>query len=290
MAKKIQYKFPGRVSTFFFLSVIWLAFSTFDGPPTDLEKLRLNGKVKSLHETRINEVQPGDSAQSGEVTYKKLSKFSAQGFESEKIIYNNNGKSSKIHYVFDSRGYPVGLKEYTETGDLWLNVLYILDEEGNKLEAEFDWTSKRGYDEIREKSEQLYELLDRNPWDRIVYDNDYRGFHLEEKYMKANGTTLFRFTFKYDLHGNKVEMIYFNSKGRTSWETKYKYDRNNQLVKSIIYKSNRVAAVSTYTYKYDAHGNWVNRLEKRDVNYNILTANLEEGNFLTKREIEYYPE
>ena len=97
---------------------------------------------------------------------------------------------------------------------------------------------------------------------------------------------LFKFSYRYDIHGNKVEMPYFNSRGRTSWDTKYHYDQNDILVESIVFKSNRVAAISKYTYQYDSKGNWVNRLENREVNYNILTASLVEGNFVIRREIE----
>jgi hypothetical protein len=84
-------------------------------------------------------------------------------------------------------------------------------------------------------------------------------------------------------------MTFFNSKGRTSWVTKYKYDRYHHLVKSIVYKSNRVAATSLYTYEYDETGNWTKRNEERKVNYNILTSSLIEGSFYIQREIEYYP-
>jgi hypothetical protein len=238
----------------------------------------------------MSALEPGDISGKGEVTYKKLSKFNPEGFESEAVIYNNNGKSSKVYYLFDTAAYPVGLKEYTEDGNLWLTVSYKLDERGNRLEAQFDWQAKGGYDEIREKSEQLYELLDRSPWDRVEYTNDYRGFPREERYLKADGRELFKFTYKYDIQGNRTEMTYLNSKGRTTWEMKYKYDRDHHMISSTIYKSNRVAAVSKYTYTYDSRGNWISRLEKRDVIYNILTAHLEEGNFLTERVIEYYPD
>jgi hypothetical protein len=281
-------RIPAIILAISFVLLASMAAEDPVGPLTDVERLELEGPVRSLLETRRNAVASAGNAANGEVTYKKLTSFNTDGFATECVIYNNNGRSSRMEYVFDTAVYPVGLKEYTEDGTLWLTLTYKLDDKGNKLEAEFDWLNKAAYDEIREKSEQLYELLDRNPWDRIIYENDYRGFPREERYLKNDGRLLFKFTYKYDVRGNKTEMIYFNSKGRTSWETKYKHDRQDRMKESTIYKSNRVAAKSKYTYTYDEYGNWVSRLEERNVTYNILTANLEEGYFLTERKIEYY--
>jgi hypothetical protein len=280
-----------------FLGRIWITLSictlltgsmVHEEPVSDLERRSLKGKVKSVLETRMNGKITGGKAESGTITYKKLSKFTPEGFEYETVIYTNNGKSSQIEYQFNTDGFPAGLNEYKDDGTLWLSVTYKLDDEGNKLEANFNWPGKGGYDEIREKSEQLYEVLNRNPWSRIIYSNDFRGFPVEEKYLRDDSTVLFKFAYRYNIQGKRKEMTYFNSRGRTSWETKYKYDRSNQLVKSIVYKSNRVAATSTYTYNYDENGNWIRREEKRDVNYNILTSNLVEGSFYIERVIEYY--
>lgn len=269
--------------------IILAGFASTDEPVSDCERSRLKGDVKSILETRLNGVDIGDTLARGEITFKKLTKYNNKGFTTEAVIYNNNGKSSILSYKFDTAGYQTGLDEYTEDQTHWLSVEYKLDPSGNKLEAIFDWLGKGGYDEIREKTEQLYEVIDRNPWDRVIYKNDYRGFHLEEVYMKNSGKKLFKFRHRYDILGNRIEMIYYNSKGRTSWETKYKYDRNNHLVESILFKSNRVAAISKFTYEYDPEGNWIRRVEERKVHYNILTAHLVEGTFVTEREIEYYP-
>lgn len=258
-------------------------------PLTDLERQGLKGKVKSVLESRKSGFIPGENGSEGTVTYMKLSKYNEQGFETEVIIYNNNGKSSRVYFVFDTAGYPVGLNEYTDDGTLWLSVKYQVDKEGNKLQGDYEWLTKGGFDEIREKSELLYEVIDRHPWDKVIYTNDYRGFHLEESYRKNDGNELFKFAYRYNIHGNRSEMIYYNSKGRTSWETKFKYNRDHVLTESTVYKSNRIAARSAYTYSFDANGNWTRRHEKREVVYNILTTSLTGGDFLTERQFEYYP-
>jgi len=256
---------------------------------TDLQKQNVKGKVKSILEIRQGNTNSEDSSASAGVTYEKLSRYNIDGFEVETSILNNLGRTSTVSHLFDTAGYKIGLREYTQDGTLWLTVTYKLDENGSRLEAVYDWMGKGGFDEMREKSEQLYEVLDRNAWDKVLYKNDYRGMPLEEKYLRKDGSLLFKFTYRYDVLGRKTEMNYFNSKGRTSWETKYRYDKNGNLSESTVYKSNRVAARSEYSYQFDVNGNWTNRVEVRKVNYNILTSNLVEGKFVIERNIEYFP-
>jgi YD repeat-containing protein len=268
-----------------------LIFVGFIGPEkntNDLDRLRLKGPVKSVRETGMAMVESDSLVVGSKITYDELSGFNHEGFESSTTIYKEGKIYSQVRFSFDTAGNPAGLQEFTEAGTLWLSVSYKLDKDGYRIGAVYDWPEKRGYDEIREKSDQLYEVLDRHPWDLVLYQNDYRGFPVEEKYLHSGGDMLFRFNYRYDIKGNKVEMTYYNFKGRTSWETKYKYDREGNLVESTIYKSNRVAAMSTYTYSIDSYGNWVTRTEKRKVEYNILTASLEAGTFVIRREIEYY--
>ena len=88
--------------------------------------------------------------------------------------------------------------------------------------------------------------------------------------------------------GNRLESAYFHGNGRLSWLTKCKYDRYNNLIESRVYKSNRIAVLSRYNYRFDATGNWVVRNENRKVYVNILTAGLERANTVTERIIEYY--
>lgn len=289
MSVSKEYQGPG-VFIFYIAAFLLLpGFLVPDGIITDLEKNQLKGKVWTVREIRHSEAISKGSQSAVETTYQRISKFNEEGFETEISIINNHGKSSSVEYLFDTAGYKTGLKEYTQDGTLWLTVTYNLDQKGHRVQAIYDWMEKGGYDEIREKSEQLYEVLDRHPWEKVLYKNDYRGMPLEEKYLRADGSLLFKFTYRYDVLGRKTEMNYFNNKGRTSWETKYKYDKQGNLSQSTVFKSNRVASVSEYTYQFDEYGNWVVRTEVRKVNYNILTSNLVEGKFTVERSIEYYP-
>jgi hypothetical protein len=268
--------------------LMFFGFTFQEKKTNDLDRLRLKGPVKSMQETWSSETGDGEQGNNSEITYKKVSRFNIDGYESQTTIYKEGNVYSQVRFSFDTAGNPAGLREFTPAGTLWLTVSYKLDDEGYKTEASYNWPEKRGYDELREKSEQLYEVLDRHPWDQVLYKNDYRGFPLEEKYLKSDGDMLFKFSYRYDFKGNKVEMTYYNFRGHTSWETKDKYDWYGNLVESTVYKSNRVAAKSVYAYAFDVYGNWVTRTEKREVEVNILTASLKAGTFVIRRDFEYY--
>ena len=122
----------------------------------------------------------------------------------------------------------------------------------------------------------------------MIYKSEYRGYCIEENYLKADSSLSFKFVAKYDFRGNKLESGYYHGNDRLSWMSKYKYDRYDNLIESRVYKSNRIAVLSEYKYKFDAVGNWVIRNEEREVHVNILTAGLERANTVTERKIEYY--
>lgn len=278
-----------KTALFLILPLMFIGFTEPEKKANDLERHRLKGKVKSVMETSMIISQTGDATAAGQVTYKKLALYNPDGFMTHATFYLAGGDFSFIEYHFDTAGNQTGFQEYTNDGTLWSDVTYKLDEHGLHTEAVYDWLEKKGYDELREKTDQLYEVLDRNPWDRVIYTYDYRGFPLEEKYLRESDDLLFKFSYRYDIRENKVFMTYYNYKGRTTWETKYKYDRKDELTGSNVFKSNRIAAESVYSYQYDAQGNWIKRTEQRKIHVNILTASLKGGTFEVQRIIEYYP-
>jgi hypothetical protein len=123
---------------------------------------------------------------------------------------------------------------------------------------------------------------------KAIFKNEYRGFCTEEYYLRPDSTLSFKFISKYDFHGNKLETGYFHGSGRLSWMTKNKYDRYDNMIESRVYKSNRIAVITNYTYQFDAIGNWTYRKDQREVHVNILTEGLERADMVDERQIEYY--
>jgi len=255
---------------------------------TDLERLGVKGKVRLILETKYIIFDEGGDNVQDKIILSKQTIYNPDGYEAGIITYQNGEIASSSHYVFDGEGKQTELKEYKPDGTLRHTVTYKYDDKGFRTEAVFQWVEQQFYDNNREKSEHVFEIFERNMYSRVLYLNDYRGLPLEENYFRDDGTLSYRYISKYNVFGNKTAMTYINSGGRTSWVTKFKYDRYQNLTEGKVFKSNRTAVSSKFSYKYDLYGNWISRYEKREVVDNVLTTHIERGDYLTEREIEYY--
>jgi len=254
----------------------------------DLEKQRLKGSVRSVMEIKYSLAENSDIALKDHIIFQKYTLFDLNGYEYENTIYKNGDIFLTSNYLFGIDGKQVELNEYNPDGTLNLNVTYKYDDKGFRSEGNYRWSEDRKIGEIAEHTDYYYEIIQNDLYTKVLYMNEYRGYCTEENYLKADSTLSFKFIFKYDFRGNKLESGYFHGNGRLSWMTKYKYDRYDHLIESRVYKSNRIAVISGYTYQFDTAGNWVIRNEDRKVFVNILTAGLDRANTVTERIIEYY--
>lgn len=239
-------------------------------------------------ETRYTLAQEGKEAIKDKVIYQKSTLFDRFGYETENTLFKNGEEFLSSKYIFGYNGKQEELNEYHPDGTLNLNVRYLYDDKGYRSKAIYTWEENRIIGEICENTDYYYEIIQNDIFTKVVYKNEYRGYCVEEHYLKADSSLSFKFVNKYDFNGNRLESGYFHGNGRLSWMTKYKYDRHDNLIESRVFKSNRIAVLSEYDYSFDDAGNWTMRKEKRKVNINILTAGLEQSNILTERTIEYY--
>jgi hypothetical protein len=191
-------------------------------------------------------------------------------------------------FIFGAHGKQAEMNEYHPDGTLNLNVIYQYDNKGFRTKAIYNWTENRLIGEICEKTDYYYVILQNDLFNKIIYENEYRGYPLREFYLKPDSSLSFKFDMKYDFRGNKTVSAYYHASGHLSWITKYKYDRYDNQIESRVFKSNRVAVESYFKYKFDEAGNWISRFEERKVYENILTAGLLKENTITERTLEYY--
>lgn len=254
----------------------------------DLEKQRLKGRIRSVMEIRYTLTEEADSALKDEIIFQKYTLFDVNGYENETTIFKDGDEFLTSRYLTGVDGKQLEMNEYNPDGTLNLNVTFKYDDKGFRSEAFYNWAENRKIGEITEHTDYYYEIIQNDIFTKVLYKNEYRGHCTEEHYLKADSSLSFKFVAKYDFRGNKLESGYFHGNGRLSWMTKYKYDRYDNLIESHVYKSNRIAVISKYNYRFDAAGNWVVRNENRKVYVNILTAGLERANTVTERIIEYY--
>lgn len=274
----------------FLLATFGLFISLIDPESkfTDLDKYRLKGKVKSMREIKYARAAEGDAGRRDKVLFQRNTFFNVEGYETQSTLFKNGSEYLLSMYLTGSEGKQVEMNEYNPDGTLNLKVSYKYDEKGFRSQAFYNWSDNRQVGEKAENTDYFYEIINSDVFTTVLYTNEYRGYCLEEKYLKADSTVSFMFSYKYDFNGNRTESAYFHGNGRLSWLTKYKYDRYGNLTECRVFKSNRIAVISTYKHEFDAAGNWVVRKEDRNVTVNILTAGLDRDNTITERIIEYY--
>jgi hypothetical protein len=255
---------------------------------TDLEKYRLKGKVKSMMETRYTVGEGADSLTKDKILYQKYTEFNYAGYESSYILYKDGKPSLSGNFLFGPEGWQTGLDEYRADGTLNAHVVYFYDTKGFRVKARYRWGENREIGDLAENTDYYFEILNSDLFTIVVYKNEYRGFCLQEDYLRADSTLSFRFVSRYDFHGNKTESSYLHGNEHTSWITKNNYDLYDNLIESKVFKSNRIAVETKYTYQFDGQGNWMVMREDRNVNLNILTEGLEKADMLSERSIQYY--
>jgi hypothetical protein len=255
---------------------------------TDLEKYRLKGKVKLVMETRYSLTGADEGGLKDKILHQKYTSFNEYGYETGNTLFKDGVEYLKSVYFFGADDQPVKMREYHPDGILNLEVTYKYDDKRFRTEASYNWAENRTIGEFCEQTDYYYEIIQNDLFSKVIYKNEYRGFCVEESYLKADSSLSFKFVCRYDFRGNKLESGYYHGNGRLSWMTKYTYDRYDNLIESRVFKSNRIAVISTYKYQFDTFGNWVVQNESRDVTYNILTAGIDSANTVTERSFEYY--
>jgi hypothetical protein len=254
----------------------------------DLDKQRLKGKVKSVMEIKYALAEADGVVQKDKILYMKYTEFDIVGYETKNTLYQSGSEFLTSRFISGPDGRQLEMNEYNPDGTLNLNVTYNYNEKGFRSQALYRWAENRKIGEIAEHTDYYYEIIQNDIFTKVIYMNEYRGYCTEEHYLKADSTLSFKIVARYDFRGNKTESGYFHGSGRLSWMTKYTYDRYDNLIESRVFKSNRIAVRSLFTYEFDSAGNWVVRHENRQVYINILTAGLERANTITERTIKYY--
>lgn len=92
---------------------------------------------------------------------------------------------------------------------------------------------------------------------RLTYDN--KGRITQVQRFKPNGELIDRSTYKYDDRGRRIEYVLRSIFENEPQTTTYRYNDEGQLTEQIETGS-RATFTTTYSgYKFDGHGNWIER-------------------------------
>jgi hypothetical protein len=267
-----------------FVLIIFCASDIYVYKPNSLEGNNLKGQIKSI--TNLQTVLNFDSKQ--QIIKNTIETYDRNGRLLELKKLKNHKLFSTINYHYTIEGILDFSLETNPDGSKFLTINYNYDDKGFLRSKHFDRAEQRKYNNERRKTEVEYEQYYNNMFTGVLYKCDYKGYKLEEKFLKQNNQLSYKLTYKYDYKYHLVELKYYNSKGQAEKRTKYRYNQEGDVLESKTYISNRLALSSSYSYTYDIRKNWISRTEKRKLGDNFFASDIDTSNILTQRIIVYY--
>jgi hypothetical protein len=247
---------------------------------TDLIKLNLRGKVKTLKETTFKAIDISGIYQKGDIISKNIISFNDKGYKIEEKHYNSaNSPAERYTYKYDPIGNNTEMNVYKPDGNLNYKNIYKYDNKGNNIEMDaynpdgsLDYKSISTYNARGNKIEEDEFNADGSLLHRSTATYDNKNNIIKETFDNPADSINYKWISKYDNKGNKIEEYFY----RTDSNMDYKWTPGND-VNEHNHSGNMNQKV-TYKFKYDFSGNWIMKTELKN---NIPQT-------ITERETEYY--
>lgn len=240
-------------------------------PTTDLQLSNLKGKVKSLRAIPYTVANGKKAAIETDLdTVAKIANldnllkdYNPEGYTTQTRFFLQNGElygrmenhyihegkqlivsrynSDKTMYAYSPEGYLTKEATYSPGGFLKSHYNYQRDENGNVTQEDtYRMNSLEG---------------------SIVYAYDKKGDAIEKKYLANDGSLLQAEKNKYNKQHLVVQTRNYNSKNDLLSTVKRKYNENNDCIslEAHIKIPKKEKNIVTYSYVYDAHGNWTSK-------------------------------
>lgn len=262
---------------------------------SDLEKMKLRGKVKTCREYSYKANSSFGKISKGERQYEEgledgdFYTFNTNGFINERIEYDiKDDIKEKNTYIYDENEKLIETKRYySDKKSLYL-LIYKYDEKGFLVERTL-YNSKGNIDfkEVYENQKENNEItVNRYENDGELYSSsnsryDNKGNIVEyrDNTYSENGSSNLTF-YLYDNQGNLIEENWASTltdDGRTlNIISNYNYNKYGDKIE--YWFDDSTESKTTYEYEYDSHNNWIKRIE----------FDRRFPKFILERKIEYY--
>lgn len=299
----------------FLLGTLTIAGCTRMDVDNDWKQSQLKGAVKSYFEvsyhaeTKFGEVTKGRPGRESFLENDTEIIFDKKGHKTKEKVYFSDGtlsgqstfkydKNEKLieHYI---SGYGKDTFEYDMNGNMVRETTFILGQDslselklskyddhglrtsliGYKADGNLDFKIKYDYNKKGNKAQESYYDSKSNLYEDRFYDYDSDGNIIKERRVNFKPKSFFETRYKYDDHNNIIEELITSSGGLNSTHT-YDYDENGNKIKQTNVVSDGLRWESTWKYKYDSYGNWVEKIAFEEG----------EAKFLLERTIKYYEE
>jgi hypothetical protein len=175
---------------------------------TDVVRMKLTGKIKTLTETKYKAIDSFGEIQTGDIEGKNIIVFNEKGIKIEESQYDSNDSlEHKYTYKYDDKGNEIEMNSFKSDGSLKFKNTYKYDDKYNKTEE----NSYASNGSLNYKN---------------IYKYDDKGNEIEEDDFKSDGSLDYKFTYKYD----------YNKAGNWLKETGFINDKpKNITVREINY-------------------------------------------------------
>jgi hypothetical protein len=260
-----------------------------------LDKMDLNGKVKSL--TQI--IYDADD-QSGEIQKKRMLSrsvylFNEQGNIVEENYFKPDGsQKSKSTYKYNKKGQIIENLFLKDEGNLVYKVSYEYntkwqmvkmnhlnyeansehsetckyDKKGNEIERNSYWSDgSLGMIALSLEQDGTIKKEFQKPYgsqaNKFLFKYDDKGNRIEEANYRPDGSLDAKRISKFDEKGNKIETEVYNSGGKMIFRSVYKYDEKGHLIGHNDGESDAAMEI-VYDKKYDEKGNIIEEIKESD--------------------------
>jgi hypothetical protein len=258
----------------------------------DYERLKLNGKVKSITEIYFLPVVSGDTIQRGERTSNATSFFNTDEDEpfssyETKVYFDHNGNiaecfmddsASDFHFkeVFEYNDNLLASKQGFLSDDFFYRETYRYDAQNREMERSFFDSEKHLFESV----ETVYP--DKNTIVEKVHTNsEYADFVRETRLENGLPVLLTshydderiieKWNGEYDDNGRISVSKYYDGQENLLQYVRYVYDEyGNELEYSMFSDSDELLSKREYRYQYDHYGNWTQQVTITDDSPEII--------------------
>jgi hypothetical protein len=256
---------------------------------TGRESAGLNGPARAVRvETARVSNASGQSVEGARALAQILS-FDERGNTTGQTVFNPDGSTRwKLAWghTYDAKGRETEISYRNAGGALTSRAVSVYDAQGRKAETTF-YTAGGAVNHVEtfeyDDGGKLIREFRRSPDGTIrsssVYAYDDAGRLAELSLHKWDGTRYQRTVYTYDEKGRETEWVIYLPDESTAMGRKYVYDERGSVTESLRYGNGVLLSRETFTYEFDARGNWVKR--------RVVRETLKEGASHTETDVNY---
>jgi hypothetical protein len=196
--------------------------------------------------------------------------YDMSGRKTESILRQASTTTRKT-YCYDDAKKTIETREQVTSNRETINRKYVsvLDDSGNQIEASYSDDSglniKAFYRYAHDDKGKVTTIETCNEsssrYHEVLFDYDADGRLTIQAFYGPNGIYEKRL-FDYGANETTEERLIYKDDAKVHYKTLYRYDDRENLVETTGYAANALVGRTSYSFKYDGFGNWVQKVTK----------------------------